>query len=75
MKFNGKEWVDWLQFLKLKMLYNGFRWIIKKEDTFQTLCIFRILYKDTNIYTSQLKGIYLILDVYKFVRLLFYTFL
>lgn len=56
------------------MLYNGFRWIIKKEDTFQTLCIFRILYKDTNIYTSQLKGIYLILDV-KFVRLLFYTFL
>lgn len=56
------------------MLYNGFRWIIKKGDTFQVLCISRILYKDTNIYTSQLKGIYLILDV-KFVRLLFYTFL
>lgn len=56
------------------MLYDGFRWIIKKGDTFQTLCISSILYKDMTIYTSQLKEIYLILNV-KFERLLFYTFL
>lgn len=53
------------------MLYDGFCWIIKKEDTFEHYVYLAYF---TNIYISQLKGIYLILDVYKFVRLLFYTF-
>lgn len=42
---------------KIKMLYNGFCWIVKKEDIFQSLCISSIFYGDTNIYISQLKGI------------------